>query len=210
MNFKLFFFAYKAFQFSQILKRLYPQFPIASAEMTPNQNASSEKKFRTIERRLVEIISDFGYLKGRSSKTSKVMAYIYIRQEATQQLLRELTGYSLGTISAALQDLEQSGFVSKHASPNSRGHVYSLPGTFSQVMSRSMTGFQDYLSQTRGFLEKVEAKLNTKTLSEKQGYSNIRRFLDEMNVLITAYQHILQKFQATPIIKEKEDTTSGT
>jgi DNA-binding transcriptional regulator GbsR (MarR family) len=178
--------------------------------MTSNQNASSEEKFRTIEQKLVEIISEFGYLKGRSDKTSTVMAYIYIRQEATQQLLRELTGYSLGTISTALQDLEQAGFVSKHASPNSRGYIYSLAGTFTQIMSQSMTGFQDYLSQTRSFLEEIETKLNKKHLSEKQGYNSIRRFLDEMNVLIPAYQHILQKFQATPITKEKEDTESGT
>ena len=177
--------------------------------MTPNQNASSEKKFRVIERRLVEILSDFGYLKGRSSKTSTVMAYIYIRGEATQQLLRELTGYSLGTVSGALQDLEQAGFVNKNASPNSRGYVYSLAGTFSQVMSRSMTGFQDYLVQTRGFLVEVETKLNKKTLSKKEGYSSLRRFLDEMNVLIPAYKHILQKFQAAPSRKGKEDATSG-
>jgi DNA-binding transcriptional regulator GbsR (MarR family) len=177
--------------------------------MTRNPNVPSEEKFRAVERSLVEIISDFGYLKGRSSKTSTVMAYVYIRGEATQQLLRELAGYSLGTVSAALQDLEQLGFVSKRASPNSRGYVYSLAGTFSQVMSRSMTGFQDYLSETRGFLKEVETKLHEKSLSEKSGYKSLKRFLDEMNVLIPAYQHILQKYQAAPSSRKKEDTTNG-
>lgn len=177
--------------------------------MTPTQNASNEKKFRVIERKLVEILTDFGYLKGRSSKTSTVMAYIYIRGEATQQLIRELTGYSLGTVSATLQDLEQAGFVSKSDSPGSRGYVYKLAGTFSQVMSRSMTGFQDYLAQTRSFLEEIEAKLRSNHLSQKQGYNSLRRFLDEMNVLIPAYQHILQKFQAASTSKGKEDAKSG-
>jgi DNA-binding transcriptional regulator GbsR (MarR family) len=172
--------------------------------MKSSKKAPSEERLRLVERRLVDIITNFGYLRGRSAKFSEVMAYIYIRQEVTQQLLRELTGYSLGTISAALQDLETLGVVSKHPNPNARGYVYRLAGTSSQVLSRSMTGFQDYLSQISSFLEKVEAKLNKPSLSKKQGYGNLRRFLDEMNVLIPAYQHILQNFQATPLAVGKE------
>jgi DNA-binding transcriptional regulator GbsR (MarR family) len=167
--------------------------------MKSSKKALGEERFGVIERRLVDIIANFGYLKGRSAKTTEVMAYIYIRQEVTQKLLRELTGYSLGTISAALQNLEKWGVVSKHPSPNARGYIYRLAGTLSQVLSRSMTGFQDYLSQTSGFLEEVELKLSKLSLSKKQGYSKLRRFLDEMNVLIPAYQHILQKFQTTPL-----------
>jgi len=167
--------------------------------MKNSKNSSLEEKFRAVEHRLAEIIADFGYLKGRPAKTSEVMAHIQIRQEVTQKQLRELTGYSLGTVSAALQELEQWGFVSRHASPNSREYSYSLNGTLPQVLSKSMTGFQEYLSQTSGFLKEVEAKLCNQSLSEKQGYSSLRRFLDEMNVLIPAYEHILQKFQITPL-----------
>jgi hypothetical protein len=61
-----------------------------------------------------------------------------------------------------------------------------------------MTDFQGYLCQISRFLKEVEAKLSRPSLSRKQGYSTLRRFLDEMNVLIPAYQQILQKFQATP------------
>ena len=172
--------------------------------MKNNKNATSEEKLRLIERKLADIIANFGYLKGRSAKTSDVMAYIYIRREVTQQLLRELTGYSLGTVSAALQDLEKLGVVTKHSSPNSRGYIYRLTGTPSQVLSRSMTGFQGYLSQTSDFLKEVEAKLSKPSLSKKQGYGDLRRFLDEMNVLIPAYQHILQKFQKTSLAVGKE------
>lgn len=167
--------------------------------MKNSKNAPSEEQLGLIERKLADIIANFGYLKGRSAKTSEVLAYIYIRQEVTQQLLRELTGYSLGTVSAALQDLEKLGVVSRHASPNARGYIYRLAGTPSQVLSRSMADFPAYLSQTSRFLEEVEAKLSKLSLSKKQGYSNLRRFLDEMNVLIPAYQHILRKFQAAPL-----------
>jgi DNA-binding transcriptional regulator GbsR (MarR family) len=172
--------------------------------MKSNQKALSEEQLRLIEQKLVEIIANFGYLKGRSAKTSEVMAYIYIRQEVTQQLLRELTGYSLGTVSAVLQDLEKLGVVNKHSSQNARGYVYRLAGTPSQVMSQSMADFQGYLSEISGFLEEVEAKLSKPSLSKKQGYSQLRRFLDEMNVLIPAYQQVLQKFQTMRLDSRQE------
>lgn len=172
--------------------------------MKSSKKTRSEEQFGAIERRLVEIIANFGYLKGRSAKTAEVTAYIYIRQEVTQQLLRELTGYSLGTISAALQDLEKAGVVSKHASPDARGYIYRLAGTPSQVLSRSLTDFQGYLSQTSSFLKEVKAKLSKPSLSSKQGYNEVRCFLNEMNVLIPAYEHILQKFQTVPLDASKE------
>jgi hypothetical protein len=58
-----------------------------------------------------------------------------------------------------------------------------------------MTGFPTHLSQIGEFLEEIEKELGRRSLSKKRGYKNIRRFLDEMNVLIPAYRHILQKFQ---------------
>ena len=164
--------------------------------MKSDKKALAEERFEAIERRLVEILADFRYLKGRSAKTAEATAYIYILGEVTQQLLRELTGYSLGTVSAALQDLETLGVVSKHASPDARGYVYRLAGTPSQVLSRSMTDVQEYLSQISAFLQEIEAKMSEARLSQKHGYSSIKRFLDEMNVLIPAYEHVLQRFQA--------------
>ena len=172
--------------------------------MKSNKKALSEEQLKLIEQKLVKIIANFGYLKGRSAKTSKVMAYTYIRQEVTQQLLRELTGYSLGTVSTVLQDLEKLGVVSKHPSPDARGYVYRLAGTPSQVMSQSMADFQGYLSEISGFLEEVKAKLSKPSLSKKQGYSQLRRFLDEMNVLIPAYQQVLQKFQTMRLDSRQE------
>jgi DNA-binding transcriptional regulator GbsR (MarR family) len=167
--------------------------------MKKRENAGSEEKFRDIEQRLIDIITKFGYLKGRSAKTSEVLAYVYLREEVTQQLLRELTGYSLGTVSTALQDLEKLGFVRKQLCPNARGYLYRLAGAPSQVLSRSMSDFQGYLAQIRDFLEEVEGKLNKPSLSKKRGFGALKRFLDEMNVLIPAYQQILEKFQKAPL-----------
>lgn len=162
-------------------------------ETTPN-----EEQLMFIERKLAEIIAKLGHLKGRSAKTSMIMAYIYIRQEATQNLLRNLTGFSLGTVSSSLQELENLNTVSKHTNPNERGYIYRLIKAPSQAMPTSMNEFQEYLSQTRSFLEKVEAELNKPSLTKAQGYSRLRNFLDDMNVLIPAYQQILKRYLGNP------------
>lgn len=172
--------------------------------MKNDEKALGEEQFMHIERKLVDIVAGFGYLKGRSAKTSEVLAYVYIRKELTQQLLRELTGFSLGTVSAALRDLEKVGFVSKYPAQNGRGFVYRLAGSPSQVLSRSMSDFQVYMAQISCFLSDVEVKLSKPSLSKKRGYSQLRRFLDEMNILIPAYQHILQKFQTKHLVVGKK------
>jgi DNA-binding transcriptional regulator GbsR (MarR family) len=172
--------------------------------MKERKDALDEEKLQAVEKRLAGIIADFGYFRGRSPKVSKVLAYIHIRREASQHLLRELTGYSLGTISTALHELEKSGVVSKYYSPDTHRHLYKFDGTPLQALSRSMTGFPTYLSQISEFLEEIEKELGRRSLSKKRGYKNIRRFLDEMNVLIPAYKHVLQRFQTMNLRVNKE------
>jgi len=171
--------------------------------MKSKNDTSTRKQFYDIQKRLADIVADFGYLKGRSVKVSKILAYIYIRQEVTQQLLHELTGYSLGTISAALRDLEDSGMVSKNRNPDSLRRFYTIEGSLSQVLSRSMANFPAYLSQMDELLKQIEAKLDKPSLSGKQGYTNIKQFLDELAVLIPAYKHVMQKFQTMNPIATK-------
>jgi DNA-binding transcriptional regulator GbsR (MarR family) len=160
-----------------------------------NSTNTTNTELRSIEKKLTEIIADMGHLKGRSTKATKILAYIYIHQEVTQQHLQELTGYSLGTISTALQDLEKTGTVSKTPCPNSHRHLYKANGKLMQALSKSMTEFPTYLTQMKEFLRKTEEKLKKPSLQNKQGYETIKQFTDEMSTLIVAYEHILKKFQ---------------
>ncbi len=155
----------------------------------------AEKQFRTVEKRLVELLTSAGYLKGRSRKFSTVTAYTYIHQEVTQKLLRKLTGYSLGTISTALQTLEKQGVVHKHFDPSTREYHYELDGTISQTLFRSLRDIQRYLSQIKEFFRGIEAKLSQPELFKKKGYENILQFINELNGLIPAYEQVFQRFQ---------------
>lgn len=156
-----------------------------------------EGKLRTIEKRLINVIANLGYLKGRSPKFSEITAYVYVHQEVTQKILRELTGYSLGTISTVLQILEKQGIIRKHLNPDTREYHYELYGTLSQIGSRSLTHVQQYFSEIKEFFQAIEAKLAQSNLSKKKGYRNIRQLVDEMSILVPAYERVLERFQTS-------------
>ena len=90
--------------------------------MQTNNHTTAEQKLREIENKLVDTITSLSYLKGRSPKHAKITAHIYIRRKVTQKQLRELTGYSLGTISNTLQSLEKMGTIHKTQDPQTKEH----------------------------------------------------------------------------------------
>ena len=170
------------------------RFPLCFIKMENSKPRLTEGKLRTVEKRLVDVLTKMGYLKGGSRKASEITAHIYVNQEVTQKILRKLTGYSLGTISTALQALEKQGVVRKHSHPDTREYHYEVARA-REIKFRSLIDVQRYFSQIKEFLREIEAKMSRPDLSEKKGYENIRRLLDEMKALIPAYERVMQRFQ---------------
>ena len=182
------------------------RFPLCFIKMENSKPRLIEGKLRTVEKSLVDVLTKMGYLKGRSQKASEITAHIYVNQEVTQKILRKLTGYSLGTISTALQALEKQRVVRKHSHPDTREYHYELDGTISQIKFRSLIDVQQYLSQIESFLREIEVKLSRPDLSEKKGYEKIRQFVDDMKVLIPAYKRVMQRFRTlAPDVKAKQE-----
>jgi DNA-binding transcriptional regulator GbsR (MarR family) len=160
--------------------------------MTPHY--SSKETLREIESRLVEIITDMGTLKGRSKKMAEITAYITIRKEITQRLLRELTGYSLGSVSSVLQSLEKIGLVQKRKGPNSREYIYKFDESYTQPQSRSTANILEYFSQLEHFFGELDERLNQPGFNEKKGYEEVKEFVDDMKKLFPAFKNALSIF----------------
>ena len=54
--------------------------------------------FRDVEKKLIKIITEMSYQKGRSTKFSIIAAYAYVRENVTQSTLQDLTGFSNGLL----------------------------------------------------------------------------------------------------------------
>ena len=173
--------------------------------MTKHEQTSSKQKLREIESRLVAVLTSMGYLKGRSQKMAEIAAYITIRKEITQKSLRELTGYSLGTVSSNVQSLEIMGFVNKFRDSNSREYIYRYDESFTKSGSRSIMNVFEYLSQLQKFLSRIEVKLDKPHLVNKNGYENVKDFVNSTKSLFPAVQRTLQKISSSSKIQMGRD-----
>jgi DNA-binding MarR family transcriptional regulator len=158
-----------------------------------SNNQAAEQKLKEIENNLADIITTLSFLKGRRPKTSKIIALVYLYRNATQKQLRELTGYSLGTISNTLQSLEKMGIINKTQDPQTREYTYELEGNITQPGSRSVTNVFEYFAQQKQFLKKIKTKLAQPHLENKRGYKKINEFVDQMNAVFPAIEKVTQK-----------------
>ena len=159
--------------------------------MEKDKQSYPEQKLKEIEKRLIEIIASMSYVKGRSQKMAEITANISIRKEVTQKQIRELTGYSLGTVSSALQSLEKQGFIRKTKNSVTKEYIYADEGTLTDFRSKSMTNIFEYFSQLKKFLKNIEKRLEKPNLKNKKGYHNIKNFVDSMSLLFSTLEQAL-------------------
>ncbi len=156
-------------------------------------NQTAEQKLREIDHKLVDIITNLSFLKGRQPKISKIIALTYLHRKTTQKQLREITGYSLGTISNSLRSLEKMGIIRKTQNPQTREYNYELEGSIAQPGSRSVTNIFEYFAQQKQFLKKIKSKLAQPHLSNKKGYEEVSEFVNKMEAVFPAIEHATQK-----------------
>jgi DNA-binding transcriptional regulator GbsR (MarR family) len=168
-------------------------------------NQTAQQKLKEIENKLLDILTDLSFLKGRQPKTSKIIGLIYLNRNITQKKLRELTGYSLGTISTNLQSLENMGIIHKTQDPQTREYNYELEGTIAQPESRSVSNIYEYFSQQKEFIKQTKTKLAQPHFSNKKGYENVKDFIDKMDKIFPAIEHSVQKI-LTQLSKEDRST----
>lgn len=154
--------------------------------------------FLEVEKELIDVITELGYQKGRSNKFSVISAYIYTREEVTQAILRDLTGFSLATISNALNKLEENNTIRKEFRKDDRQYHYFLNGTLSAILGRNMGDIQIYFSKIDSKLDEIKEKLKEPSLQGKNGYENIEEFVNKMKILIPAFQNVMKKYQNAP------------
>ena len=166
--------------------------------MTSQENKTPKQKLDEIENKLVQILKNMGQIKGRSDKTTTIATYVTIRKEVTQKTLRDLTGYSLGTVSSSLQTLEKMGLIKKIKNPQSRELTYIQDEKYTNPQSKSMANVIEYLSELQKFLKKIDKKLDQPKTKNKKGCQEIKSFISEMNKLFPAIQKAITNFSIPP------------
>ena len=168
------------------------------------KHLNAETELRAIEKRLVEIIVNLGYFKGRSRRTSEILAYLYIHNKVTQKMLRKATGYSLGTVSNTLKELRQLRLIRESRTPEGHERLYELVIPLSQQLAYYSVAMNQYFHEWNEFLEHLESELRKNNVGKKKGAEEIRRFINKMKVVISVAADAMSKLQFTkPEIRQR-------
>lgn len=149
--------------------------------------------FRDVEKRLIKIITEMSYQKGRSSKSSIIAANAYVREDITQKTLQDITGFSRGTISTTLTELVNDNVLTKEWKGNQ--YIYQINGTLQSILGGSTANIGDNFAKIAEKLNEIESKLNQEGMKTKKGFENLHDFISEMKILIPAYDYVMKKYQ---------------
>ena len=91
-----------------------------------NQVRLLSKQSKKIERELVSFYKVIGKMIDLNPMMTEIFAYLKIYDTLTQAQLKQLTGFSLGTISTTLQLFLQTNIVSREMIPGTHKNLYTI------------------------------------------------------------------------------------
>jgi DNA-binding HxlR family transcriptional regulator len=140
---------------------------------------SYNQDVRKIEKEIVEYLVASPIYSTRNEITTRIILYILLRKEISQNLLKKLTGYSSGKISQELNKLVDSGMIIKKKIPGIRKKLY----TFKSIEHISTVRIKNIIFamvKWEGDLDKIRDEMirNRNKLESMNGYDNILKILD--------------------------------
>ena len=117
-----------------------------------NDNHHFNEKLRKYEKKIVEFLLDIGKSKRVNPKISEIASYLFIHENLTQKELKELTGFSIGSISTFLSVMTGTGTFQKQLIPGTHAFMHSFSGKLEDLSTRgieialsSFSSLQSYL-----------------------------------------------------------------
>ncbi len=152
------------------------------------------------EEKLVEIILNISSSKRVNPKVATIACYLFIHEKLTQKELKELTGFSMGTISTYLSVMASTGYFIKQRIEGTHTFEYSFSGELNVLTTEAI----DFAIKNIGLLEKF-LKNKKKELQElikqsKRGATQLSLRIEE---LIDSFEIYKKIFNSNDILVEK-------
>jgi len=163
-----------------------------------------DPEIRRMEKDIVTFFREKGAeFGGKDPIFMTILAYFYIREKLTQQDLRDLTGFSAGTVSKVIRQLLQFNLITKATIPGTHKHLYAmeqLPVAFSQFYLPASR----VLSKSENELKQMKEEL-TVHAQEMQSIKGFNEVLAAVSLMLRSVPLALAIFAG--IIKEAEKHT---
>lgn len=151
---------------------------------------------RKIEKEIVDYLIQSPLYSTRNEITSRILIYIILRKEITQNILKDLTGYSSGKISQELNNLVDSGMIIRKKIEGIRKKVYTFESVEKISTTRVkniitvMLKWENELGKMKNEMENKRSKLET-----MNGYNNIMNVIDFYLPAIKIYEKFAESLE---------------
>ncbi|MFX1289255.1 MAG: MarR family transcriptional regulator, partial [Promethearchaeota archaeon] len=144
-------------------------------------------KIKDYEKTLIKFFIDIGKHKDTPAKIQEILGYLIIHDKLSQSNLKELTGYSSGTISATLGKLVELGVVQKERIASSNMYLYSMIGDLPKIFETSSEVSIEQFTIISKFMENKLKELEE--YKSKEGYKNLHT---QINVLLDGFKKVMK------------------
>lgn len=173
-----------------------------SVEKNWKQRHIFERKIREYEKRLIDFFLEMGEISGRSSVIYAIIGYLLIHGSLTQKQLKNLTGFSIGSISNKLNALTSIGAITKKLIKGTHTFEYSFGGDLSQVLSNtSFFKFETFTVAIKFVQTKIN-ELNEKNNQNKKGYKILSKRMAELLNFLLLGKKLLDALTSSDIVKK--------
>ncbi|MFX0005195.1 MAG: hypothetical protein ACFFA7_00285 [Promethearchaeota archaeon] len=165
-----------------------------------DENFQFEAIIREIEKELIKIIVDLGSNSPLSPKLTEILGYLLLHDELTQAQLKELTGFSIGTISSNLNQMVSLNIVRKELIPKTRTYKYIFLGRKGSIEMQASFMKVETVSSSINFFEQKHDELLK--LENEKGYDLLNERVESMLKFFQWHKKvIIEKYKKLGVMK---------
>jgi DNA-binding transcriptional regulator GbsR (MarR family) len=147
---------------------------------TETNNHLFSDKLRKYEDKIVEFLLDIAQSKRVNPKISKISSYVLIHEKLTQKELKELTGFSMGSISTFLSVLTGTGGFQKERIPHTHTFTYSFIGELEDLTTKGIEIALSTFGPLDTYLKNKKKDLVKFVGQSKKGAQHLSNRIDEL------------------------------
>ncbi len=152
-----------------------------------------EGKIREYEKQIIDFFVRMGKERGQTPTFGAIGAYLLIHGDLTQAQLKELTGFSLGSISTTLNASVSIGYIEKKLIKGTHTFKYSFGGDLSQAASKTAMLKSEINDATREFFQAKMKDLNEQRFENKKGYKILVERIHRMMNFLKIHRKFVNK-----------------
>ena len=159
-----------------------------------NKSYLFDDKLQTYEQKVKDFLLDIAAHKRANPKLALISANLLLHGNLTQHQLKELTGFSIGSISTYLTVMMGIGAVEKRLIPGTHKYTYSITGEIENMFSLGYDIFLKTVSNSEPFLKSMKEKLRKLIDNNKKGAKQVYVAIEDLLNVFNVYK------EAAPIL----------